>query len=108
MRQRENAHRHVERTVGDVSSPGELTRAIVDAVADATDTPASDLEASLYDVVEPEALSEVLEAAANSHVSFVYGECGVVVASDGSLLVDPNPSFAGDAGHQLRGVSQQS
>ncbi|MBV0925130.1 hypothetical protein KTS45_13075 [Halomicroarcula limicola] len=98
MSERETRQCHVERTVGDVSSTEALTHGIVAAVADATDTPVSELETSLYDVVEPDALSAVLASSASSRVSFTYGGCMVSVAGGGTVRVDPDPALDGCAG----------
>ncbi|WP_135303998.1 HalOD1 output domain-containing protein [Haloarcula amylovorans] len=97
MSDRETEQRHVERTVGDVSSTEKVTHAIVAAVADATNTPISALETSLYDVVEPDALADILASSASNRVSFAYEDCMISIASDGTVLVDPNPALGGYA-----------
>ncbi|MBX0295146.1 HalOD1 output domain-containing protein [Haloarcula nitratireducens] len=107
MSDRETRQRHVERTVGDVSSTEELTRDIVAAVADATDTPVSDFETSLYDAVEPDKLSAVLASSASSRVSFTYRDCMVSVAGSGTVCVDPDPAIDGRADRASTDVTQR-
>ncbi|SEW27301.1 HalOD1 output domain-containing protein [Natrinema salifodinae] len=62
---------------------------VIDALADATDTAAHELE-PLYRVVDPEALDRLFRdgVPAGVRVEFEYGDSVVEVQSDGTVAVD--------------------
>lgn len=62
---------------------------VVEALADAADTEAAELE-PLYNVVDPDALDQLLRSASNADVcvEFEYGESLVEVRSDGTVTID--------------------
>ncbi|WP_226004706.1 HalOD1 output domain-containing protein [Natrinema salinisoli] len=62
---------------------------VVEALADATDTDAHELE-PLYNVVDPEALDTLFERDSNVpiRVEFEYDDSSVEVRSDGTVTVD--------------------
>jgi hypothetical protein len=62
---------------------------VVDALADATDTDAHELD-PLYNVVDPEALDSLFrrDSSAALRVEFEYDDSVVEVRSDGTVTVD--------------------
>ncbi|MDF9747260.1 HalOD1 output domain-containing protein [Natrinema salsiterrestre] len=62
---------------------------VVEALADATDTDAHELE-PLYNVVDPEALDTLFErdSSVPIRVEFEYDDSSVEVRSDGTVTVD--------------------
>lgn len=62
---------------------------VVDALADLTDTDPLELD-PMYDVVDPEALDQLVRPDANGDVSvqFTYDDHAVEVRSDGTVTVD--------------------
>ncbi|OLZ42489.1 hypothetical protein A6E15_16640 [Natrinema saccharevitans] len=62
---------------------------VIDALADATNTDASELE-PLYDVVDPEALDQLFQSGsgADVRVEFEYYGMLVEVRGDGTVTVD--------------------
>ena len=91
-----------------------LATTVVTAVADRTDTPATELP-TLYDSVDMDAIRSLLEHAADRpdtdvRVAFEYAGCRVVVDADGVAVADgasvadddrrgvePNPGGSGSA-----------
>ncbi|WP_435551040.1 HalOD1 output domain-containing protein [Natrinema sp. CGMCC1.2065] len=62
---------------------------VIDAIADATNTDASDLE-PLYDVVDPEALDQLFQSGSGAavRVEFEYHGMPVEVRGDGTVTVN--------------------
>lgn len=62
---------------------------VVDALSDATDTAADELD-PLYNAVDPEALDRLLESGSSGdvRVEFEYGGSLVEVCNDGTVAVD--------------------
>lgn len=81
----------VRRTEGEVRV-GSL---ILDAVAEATDTPVSALGVELNDHVDPDALNDLFapklngERRGRGRVTFELGGCEVVVHADGRVVATP-------------------
>ena len=62
---------------------------VVEALADATDTAADELE-PLYSVIDPEALDRLFQSGSSDEirVTFEYGDSRVEVRGDGTITVD--------------------
>lgn len=65
-----------------------VTCTIVEAVAEANGIEPLEMEAMLYDVVDPEALAQVI-GAIDGYTVFQLAGCEVVVYGDGRLVATP-------------------
>lgn len=87
-----------------VSSSGDATdvgEAVVAAVADARGVDPTELEQSLYGVVDPDALESLFRSTSahdreSGYVTFSYSGCEVVVYGDGDVLAERAPSVSDD------------
>ena len=67
-----------------------VSSAVVEAVADASNTPPSDLPEQLNDVVDPDALDQLFAGKeTEGHIQFEFCRYLVTVGSDGSVTVEP-------------------
>ena len=88
---------HREPTATRVAESGRLTGTILEAVADARDCRVADLDARLYDVVDPDCLERLFRRRADGtprdggRVVFSVGDCDVTVRSDRSVAATYHP-----------------
>jgi hypothetical protein len=79
----------VERTVG----TEDICTVVVDAVAEANGVHPLDLEPKLYDVIEPDALTDLCSPHASPprsmEIRFSMAGCSVAVHGDGRVVVTP-------------------
>lgn len=69
--------------------------AVLEAVADHTDTDPADLDTPLYQAIDPDALDRLVESAAAVTVSFEYAGHAVTVESNGEIDIDCQPRSGG-------------
>lgn len=91
-----NATRSVEttKTIGAPIESGSVSRAVVDAVADAKGVSPVDVYPPLYDAVDPDALEQFVSSitpgstAKDVHVTFYYAGFEITVTGDGAVALE--------------------
>ena len=61
--------------------------AVVEGVAEANDVLPEKMQDCLFDVIDPDALDEVIASMQEGHICFEFGGRGVTITSDGSISI---------------------
>jgi hypothetical protein len=82
-----------------------LSAQIIEAVADATDTPPTDLTPPLYNVLDPDALDHLGDSEADLRFTVDYAGARVVATADTVLFATELPQTDADGDDAALGVA---